>query len=149
MRDADRKVAECRRWTFLVPLVGVNSFLFLCFVGLFVLSLNHGRGPQFVMCDVEPSARIVKAYIASKMPSSDYRIRAFFPAQPLEGHLTDIAHAGWEPIREKGVAQRVRIDFYAPKKAERLDVVYWIQDGKVTKCMGSDHFRAEDSPGRR
>jgi len=155
MRDADRQSPACRRLAFLAPLIGVNGFLFLCLAGLFVNVISRfavtadGEGPTTVASDVDPNTQAVKDYIASRLPSDDYRIRAFFPTTPLEGHLTDVANLGWQPIREKGVAQRVKIDLYASGRPKRLDVVYWVQDGKVTRCMDSEHFRTEDSRGRK
>ncbi len=155
MRDSGRQSTECRRLAFVVPLVGVNVLVFLCFVGLLINGISRfgvivdGAGPKVAAADIDPNTQAVKDYLARRMPGDDYRIRTFFPATPLEGHLTDVADLGWQPIEEKGVAQRVKIDFYAPGRPKQLDVVYWVQDGKVVKCMDAEHFRTADSRGRK
>jgi hypothetical protein len=142
MSTADVEHGERRRVGFLAPLmIGANAFLFLCMGALCVLTFRGGNGAGIISTPVDPNAQVVKEYIAAAVPSDSYHIREFFPATPLEGSETKTASHGWVPVSGQGFVQRVKLDFYAPGGARPLDIVCWIQHGKVTNCMQSDQFR--------
>ncbi len=138
MSHTDPRHAERRRAMRLAPLmVAVNAFLFLCMLGLGIGGLRGERVATVSPAGDAPQ-RIVRDYLAQRVPAHRYRIREWLPATPLSPHPVAAAGHLAEPPAERGVAQRVKLVFYGPTGARQLDTVYWVENGQVTRRMEAD-----------
>ncbi len=147
MSFAEEPYAERRRRILLaLPMVAGNALLFLCMVGLGIAALSGGKSLGIIPRGGDPSQRIVRDYLAERVPGSRYRIREWFPATPLEENLAAAPGNRSGLAAEKGLAQRVKLVFYGPSGARQLDTVYWIQNGKVTRKTQVDPSHLARAP---
>ncbi|NUQ64078.1 MAG: hypothetical protein HUU20_16510 [Pirellulales bacterium] len=124
---------ERRRTMLLVPcMVVCNLFLLLCMVGLGIVGLNGGKGLGVLSLGADPNQQIVEAYLAQRVPSDRYRIRQWFPSEPLDLGLAANTDTRSGPA---AFSQRVKLVFYGPNGARELDTVYWVQNGRVTRTL--------------
>ena len=147
MNAVEEQRTQRRRMVLLAPLiVGANALLLLGMVGLCFSALRASPDLEMLPAGLDADQRIVNDYIADSVPSHSCRVRQWFPARSLEGCLTDIACARWEPVAEQGLAQRVKLEVCGLHGPTQLDMVYWVQDGKVTRGVEKDHFRFAGEP---
>jgi hypothetical protein len=121
-----------------------NAVLLLCIVGLGVTAVGGGRLLGMFRLAADVNQQIARDYVARTLHNDPYRICACFPAKPLEGNFTTADGNKWQVVREKGAAQRLKLQLLGPKVVMPLDVVCWIQGGKVTRAVAADYFRFAD-----
>jgi hypothetical protein len=128
-RDAPR-----RRMILLAPLMIVgNAFLYLCMIVLGAVAVNGGESLGILGPGGDANQRIVSGYLAQRVPSDSYRVREWFAPVPLNEDLPAVGGNQSTRAPGKGFAQRVKLANYGPSGARRLDTVYRIQNGKVTR----------------
>jgi hypothetical protein len=119
---------------FLPLLIASNAFLFLCLVGLGIVGIG-GERAGILAWGNETNERIVRDYLAERIPSDRYRIVQFYPVASLDGDVADDTGERSATTGDRGFVQGVKLAFYGPGGARQLDTVYWIQNGKVTRTM--------------
>ncbi len=120
MTLTDPRHVERRPVKWLAPLMVVsNAFLFLCMAVLGVLALNGGESLGILPLGGDANQQIVRDFLAQRMPSETYRIRAWLPATPLDESPPAVAANRSQPAAAGGVAQPVKLVFYGPKGANR------------------------------
>jgi hypothetical protein len=138
--DSDRRHPRVA-CTWLVLMLAGNTVLMFCMVGVCILAIHQVASDRTAPAPDGTICQIVHQYMADHMPAYHYRVRQWYPPEPLDGTWTTSSGGRWEPVRGEGVAQRVRIQFYAPSRAKQLDAVYWVQGGKVTNVVAAEHMR--------
>ena len=146
-RSQDREIRR-RRLIYLAPLmIACNGLVLLCIVGL-VLGALGVRAPAALSLRKDATRQAVGACLAQTFAADQYQVWNWFPAKPLNGYVRTGFGNAWRPVHEKGVAQRVRLKWFGPQGAKRLDLVCWVQDGKVVRKVPSDCFRFADQSMR-
>jgi len=121
-----------------------NAVLILCLVGLCLTAVGKERLWGLFRLTADVNQQIARQYVARALREDPYRICACFPPRPLEGSFTTPDGNKWQLVRDKGIAQRLRLQVLGPKAVMPVDVVCWIQGGKVTRVMDGDYFRFAD-----
>ena len=141
-----KRHVERRQMLFFVPLlIASNTFLLLCLVGLGVVAIGGGR-LGILASGGDRNERIVRDYLAERIPSYRYRIDEFYPATSLDDNLADGLGSCSDTAKDRGFAQGVKLVFYGPGGAKQLDTVYWVQNGKVTRTMEAELAAMDKDP---
>jgi hypothetical protein len=127
-----------QRMTWLVPLMlAANLFLLSCVLGLGVMTIR-GLARGAAAPSYDDSRQAVADYLAEHVAGHRFRVRQWYPAEPLEGAAAALAADRSAAALPQGFVQRVQIEFYGPSGTRQLDTVYWVQNGQVTRIMPAD-----------